>query len=486
MQPGTSQEEQDPASPTCSSSRSTPAATRSSAARRCCRPSRRPASSTPAPTRSRSSCRGMLGQLRGQPPAEIDRYAAPGARRTARSTTPRRSGTARTSPSPGRTSTRPSGARRLQPIGDSILVVGDAAHDADPHPHRRSRAGHRPVRRHGRGVAPRHRRHGRAGRATAPRGSGGAGEPDRPRCGVVAVTPATAPGCTSARRAPRVVDGGPTMNPSTADILAAIHALAGRRGRRAAELAERRSWPPSAPPSSPRSPRLVIPTPLAGRGHVGPRRARPGRLRRRQRRRRRRAPGVALAPAASPPPPRTTRPADSARATPSATSATSSSPGANRDATARATLLARSADGAELVTCLVGADAPLDADGVRSLAPDGDRPRGLRRWPAGLVVAAGSRVSRLSTEALRPGAPRAFATGEPLDRGQLLRAPVRWPRPSRLEDARRRPRARRRRTRSRCSAPTRSAGCCSTCRAPRRSRRRSRTSRSVRARTIVV
>jgi ATP-dependent DNA helicase RecG len=37
------------------------------------------------------------------------------------------------------------------------------------------------------------------------------------------------------------------------------------------------------------------------------------------------------------------------------------------------------------------------------------------------------------TEALRPGTPRAFATGEPLDRGQLVRAPLRWPRPSRLD-----------------------------------------------------
>ncbi|MDQ8043841.1 MAG: ATP-dependent DNA helicase RecG [Solirubrobacteraceae bacterium] len=33
----------------------------------------------------------------------------------------------------------------------------------------------------------------------------------------------------------------------------------------------------------------------------------------------------------------------------------------------------------------------------------------------------------------RPGTPRAFATGEPLDQGQLLRAPLRWPRPSRLD-----------------------------------------------------
>ncbi len=40
---------------------------------------------------------------------------------------------------------------------------------------------------------------------------------------------------------------------------------------------------------------------------------------------------------------------------------------------------------------------------------------------------------RLLTEALRQGAPRAFATGEPLDRGQLLRAPVRWPRPQLLD-----------------------------------------------------
>lgn len=32
-----------------------------------------------------------------------------------------------------------------------------------------------------------------------------------------------------------------------------------------------------------------------------------------------------------------------------------------------------------------------------------------------------------------PARPRGFATGEPLDRGQLLRSPVRWPRPSRLD-----------------------------------------------------
>ena len=40
----------------------------------------------------------------------------------------------------------------------------------------------------------------------------------------------------------------------------------------------------------------------------------------------------------------------------------------------------------------------------------------------------------MSAAALPAAGPRGFATGEPLDRGQLLRAPVRWPRPSRLDE----------------------------------------------------
>ena len=73
---------------------------------------------------------------------------------------------------------------------------------------------------------------------------------------------------------------------------------------------------------------------------------------------------------ASRPPRATTPPGASASATRSASSRTSSSPGATPAPTLEAVLAALATD-AELVTCIAGEGAPLDADAIAALAPDG-------------------------------------------------------------------------------------------------------------------
>ena len=130
----------------------------------------------------------------------------------------------------------------LEEIGDSVLVVGDDAHAARARAHRRPRARGGAVRRAparcrastwptctsrwpsaARGSPRRRRERRRAGHL---RGRGGR-ERRRASCGSIEELGAL------------VVDGGATMNPSTYELLAGIHAAPGRRGARAAQQPER-------------------------------------------------------------------------------------------------------------------------------------------------------------------------------------------------------------------------------------------------------
>ncbi len=190
-----------------------------------------------------------------------------------------------------------------------------------------------------------------------------------PACAVVAV--ASGPGVQRlyGELGVLVVDGGPTMNPSTYELLAGIHAAERAGGARAAEQPER------------------DPGGRAGRRAV--RQARRGWCRRRRPRRASRrcsrstrpagarttrepsaAPPGSSAWRASPRPPATTPRVASARATRSATWAASWSPGATRRATL-ATILERVTADAELLTCLAGDDPPLGRDAVEARVPDG-------------------------------------------------------------------------------------------------------------------
>ena len=81
----------------------------------------------------------------------------------------------------------------------------------------------------------------------------------------------------------RVVDGGRTMNPSTADLLAAIEASAARRGRSCCRTTGTSSWPPSRRPSTRRSPCASSPTRSLQAGLAALRRVRPDARRRRER-----------------------------------------------------------------------------------------------------------------------------------------------------------------------------------------------------------
>ena len=166
-----------------------------------------------------------------------------------------------------------------------------------------------------------------------------------------------------------VLDGGPTLNPSTYDLLAAIHAVPAEEvvvlpnspnvlmaAERAAELsdktvARRAARARSRPDWRRRS--ASIPT------------AAPPRTRRRWPRR-----SSTCAPARSRPPPATTPRAASAPVTRSGSSRRSSSPG---DPPRRrcATCSSSWPQDAELITCLRGADAPLDDAAVHALVDGG-------------------------------------------------------------------------------------------------------------------
>ena len=178
-----------------------------------------------------------------------------------------------------------------------------------------------------------------------------------------------------------VVDGGPTLNPSTYELLAGIHDVAAEEvvvlpnsanvimaAERAAELSEKavrvvptRSQqaglavsveldPTAAPRRTPR--RWTQALERLRTGGVAPGRARgPGR-------------------------------AASASATRSASSTSELVAWGEPEATLRDGARARSADGAELVTLIAGDGAPLDGAAVAALAPDGVEIECRRRRPA--------------------------------------------------------------------------------------------------------
>lgn len=163
---------------------------------------------------------GVLGQLRGEPPAEIDRYAPP-----ARVARPEHaSETFRYCTNFAVTGNGLDAAvwrERLEAHGDSILVVGDThtlkihIHTDEPETATALFDGHGEVSRLD--VADMHQqvaeRQERLDHA----------EPQC-RCAIVAVAAGSGNAELFAAQGAAIVDGGATMNPSTADILAAIHA----------------------------------------------------------------------------------------------------------------------------------------------------------------------------------------------------------------------------------------------------------------------
>ena len=194
---------------------------------------------------------------------------------------------------------------RLEALGDSVLVVGDA-HTLKVHVHTDDpERGDRAVRRRRRGLAPRRRRHARAdGRARRAGSATARGAPAT--CGVLAVVDGRR-ACASCSRSlgAHALDGGATLNPSTYELLAGIHDVPAEEvvvlpnspnvimaAERAAELSEKAV--------------RVVPHALAAGRPGRRRRARPDARRRRRTppRWRRRSP--TCAPARSPRPPATT------------------------------------------------------------------------------------------------------------------------------------------------------------------------------------
>ena len=189
-----------------------------------------------------------------------------------------------------------------------------------------------------------------------------------------------------------VVDGGPTMNPSTYELLAGIHAADAHEvlvlpnspnvilaAEKAAGLSDKpaRVVPTTAPAGGPRGAARVRPEPSAAR--TTPRAVAD-------------AAAHAAAWAGSPRRPATTCRGASAPATRSATWAASSWPGAIRRRRSR-TILERLGADAELVTCLAGGEPaarPRRRRGARARRRRARVPRGR---PAGLVVAARSGVA---------------------------------------------------------------------------------------------
>ena len=281
------------------------------------------------------------------------------------------------------------GARRLGARGRR------RAHDPRARAHRRAGVRRRDLRAARRGVAARRGRHARADRRSqrAARGRGGG-----TTCGVVAVASGDGMRRLYEELGAHVVDGGATMNPSTYELLAGIHAAASAEvvvlpnspnvilaAERAAELSEKPAAvvPTTAPAGGPRGAALLR-SRAAGRAEPVRRRGRP-----------RRGCGWAAWRARR----RTTPRAASRPATPSATSATSWSGWGEPESTLRATLAAV-AEGAELVTCIAGQSPAARARGDRGRAARGSRARVPRGRPAGVVVAVLRRVDPL------PSAPR--------------------------------------------------------------------------------
>ena len=167
--------------------------------------------------------------------------------------------------------------------------------------------------------------------------------------------------------------------------------------RRSTRSRPRRSW------CSPNSPNVVMaaeraaalsdktvarrPVALAPGRARGGGQPRPGAQRRGERDGDDQGRSSASAPAPSRRPPATTRRAASAKATRSASSTTRSSSGAGRGRRCAA-CSSGSREDAELITCLRGADAPLDDEHRAGAGRRRGRVRALRRRPAELLVAA--------------------------------------------------------------------------------------------------
>ena len=167
------------------------------------------------------------------------------------STSPRRSATARTSPSPAATSIAAAWISRLEALGDSRPRRRRRRDAEGPRPHRRSRAA-RPRCSPGAGevshldVADMHAQvQARDERLSPPRSRVAPAE----RCGALAVV--AGDGMRELYRVARRQRARRRRDAEPVDLRAARRhpRRAGRGGRRAAELAERRAWPPSAPPS---------------------------------------------------------------------------------------------------------------------------------------------------------------------------------------------------------------------------------------------
>jgi uncharacterized protein len=307
---------------------------------------------------------GVLGQLRGQSPAEIDRYAPP-----ARAHRPEHaSETFRYCTNFAITGDHLDPAvwrERLEAHGDSLLVVGDQhtlkvhIHTDDPEAATALFDGIAVVSHLD--VADMHQQ-------VVQREHRLAAEHDGPIacCGIVAVHTGHGAGVLFAESGATVVDGGPTMNPSTADLLAAIHAC-----------------PADEVVVLPNSPNVHMAADRAAQLSDKPTRVIPTRSQ---------AEGISIAALLD-----SDASADDNVATGNEQLASLRSGGiaqaakddasgrfrkgdalgyvgdelvawGEREATVTATFAAL-ATGAELVTCLIGADAPLSEDELRSLAP---------------------------------------------------------------------------------------------------------------------
>jgi uncharacterized protein len=308
---------------------------------------------------------GVLGQLRGEPPAEIDRYAAP-----ARTHRPEHaSETFRYCTNFAVTGNGLDPAvwrERLEKHGDSLLVVGDQhtlkihIHTDDPEAATGLFDDIAEVSRldiadmHAQVVERAHR-------------LGLDQDEHGPRCGIVAVHSGQGAGMLFSDQGAELVDGGPTMNPSTADILAAIHRCPAEEvvvlpnspnvhmaADRAAALSEK--------------PTRVIPTRSQAEGlSIGALLDAGAPAEENERAGNEQLAGLrsgGIAEAAKDDASGRFRKGDALGYVDDKLVAWG-----DRETTVSATLAAL-ADGAELVTCLAGAGAPLGADDLRRLAPE--------------------------------------------------------------------------------------------------------------------
>ncbi len=307
---------------------------------------------------------GVLGQLRGEPPAQIDRYApAARAHRPDHSSETFRYCTNFAVTGEG---LNPEVWReRLEAHGDSLLVVGDDRtikvhiHTDDPEAATAIFAGVGDVSRLD--IADMHQQvEERADRLQA-------SSAPSARTGIVAVYSGAGAAALFAEQGAVVVDGGPTMNPSTADLLSAIHAASAEEvivlpnsanvhmaADRAAQLSEK---PVQVIPTRSQAEGLaltaVLDADLTAEENAGIGQDQLDGLR-----------SGGIAEAAKDDAGGRFRKGDALGYVGDELVAWG-----EREATVRATLAAL-CEGAEIVTCVAGEAAPLDGEALRSLAPD--------------------------------------------------------------------------------------------------------------------